>query len=433
MLSKIALSRVPENVRAVASAIKQASGRAFLVGGPVRDLLLGTEPKDWDVATDLRPDEVIRIFPRATTVGIEFGRVQYSGVDVVSLRGESDYRDKRHPSSVTFEVPVQEDLRRRDFTVNAMAAEFDELSIIDPFGGMSDIERRLLRAVGDARERLAEDPLRMLRAVRFRTVLGFDLDEDVSRLLPGLAPLLEGVSGERVYAELARILAAGAVAQGIRDLDAWGLGRVVLPEVFGGADGTLGLPNHLAEALSFSQPDLPVRLALLFMVGDEATMLSRAQAALDRLGVPSEVRQAVFWLVRSAGESGFLRQSLASGDTDGAYLARRLLDEAGGLQVRRLADVLQAMWRASGKGGSSEESLVLAAGLRAVGLDDPGAEPCVPQLVISGEDVMRALGLQAGPLVGEALAHLKERVFRDPGLNRKDLLEANLREWWRGR
>lgn len=426
MLSKFDLSRVPENVRSVASAIGRASGRAFLVGGPVRDLLMGVEPADWDVATDLSPEQVLGIFPRASTSGIEFGRVQYLGVDVVSLRGESGYADRRHPSSVTFGVPVEEDLRRRDFTVNAMAAEFDELLVIDPFDGRGDIEKHLLRAVGDARERLSEDPLRMLRAVRFKTALALDLDPAVAAALPGLAHLLTSVSGERVYAELSRILLAQAVQEGMLDLHRFGLGQVVLPEVF-------AIPYEAVErvalSVSLAPAELPTRLALLL----GATSPDIARAVLERLGAPSDIREPALWLLKNSSESGFLRKALSEGEQDPAYLTRKLLDEAGARQVCRLDDFFQASWRGSGNAGVPTESAALAAGLHAVQADSQSGDLELPSLAVSGEDVMTSLGLQPGPGVGEALAYLKERVFRAPGLNRKDLLLAILLRWWRER
>jgi tRNA nucleotidyltransferase (CCA-adding enzyme) len=463
MQERLDCALIPENVSSVASAIREASGRAFLVGGPVRDLLLGLPPQDWDVATDLSPQEVLRVFPGASTVGIEFGRVEVSGVDVVSLRGETGYLDGRHPSSVTFGVPIEEDLRRRDFTVNAMAAEFDDMEIIDPFGGREDVSRRILRAVGDARRRLAEDPLRILRAVRLKTVLGFNLDPSVSALLLVLAGTLRSVSGERVFAELSRILLSGAVYQGIRDLSAYGAGEVILPEVFPGGSrapahgGTserlpggppvcstpgCGDVDSLARALSYSSPDLSTRLALLFMggatpaQGGEA-VLARAQSGLGRLAAPSDVRQAVFWLIRNAGPAGFVEESLRGGERNVAYLARRLSAEAGRGQVVSLIDAWQAMWRAAGNEGFPAAASALVAGLWMTRGEDSdaaarGSTAPVP-LALSGEDVMKVLGQKAGPIVGEALDHLKDAVLRHPGLNRRDLLESALRVWWRRR
>jgi tRNA nucleotidyltransferase (CCA-adding enzyme) len=443
MRERLDPAAIPAHVAKVASALRAASGRAFLVGGPVRDLLLGRMPADWDIATDLSPDDVLRVFPGATTVGIEFGRVEVDGVDVVSLRGESGYLDRRHPSFVTFGVPVEEDLKRRDFTINAMAAEFDELAVIDPFGGREDLARRLVRTVGDPRERLAEDPLRILRVVRFKTLLDMDLDPAISGLLPEVTGTLATVSGERVFSELARILVSPAVCQGMRDLIAYGLGPIVLPEVFVGGEGDGAIAERTGRAMSLASLDLVTRLAVLFAVGagdlylgsalgathDQREALCASEAAFDRFNVPSSLRRDVAWLLRGVGDSGLVGRALAGGENNAAYLARKLVDEAGREQVSRLVDVEQSAWRAAENQGLPGAAAAVAAGLREAG----GEAAAVPgTLALTGEDVMAILG-KRGPVVGEALGYLKEAVLRDPSRNRRDLLEDALREWWRRR
>jgi len=443
MRERLDPAAIPAHVAKVASALRAASGRAFLVGGPVRDLLLGRMPADWDIATDLSPDDVLRVFPGATTVGIEFGRVEVDGVDVVSLRGESGYLDRRHPSFVTFGVPVEEDLKRRDFTINAMAAEFDELAVIDPFGGREDLARRLVRTVGDPRERLAEDPLRILRVVRFKTLLDMDLDPAISGLLPEVTGTLATVSGERVFSELARILVSPAVCQGMRDLIAYGLGPIVLPEVFVGGEGDGAIAERTGRAMSLASLDLVTRLAVLFAVGagdlyrgsalgathDQREALRASEAAFDRFNVPSSLRRDVAWLLRGVGDSGLVGRALAGGENNAAYLARKLVDEAGREQVSRLVDVEQSAWRAAENQGLPGAAAAVAAGLREAG----GEAAAVPgTLALTGEDVMAILG-KRGPVVGEALGYLKEAVLRDPSRNRRDLLEDALREWWRRR
>ncbi len=404
MQDKLPYSLIPPEVRGVASALKDARGRAYLVGGPVRDLILGKTPLDWDIATDLTPDRVLTVFPSATTVGIEFGRVQVFGIDVVSLRGESGYFDRRHPATVKFGVAVKEDLRRRDFTMNAMAAEFDDLFVVDPFGGREDLQRGLIRTVGDPRSRLSEDPLRILRAVRFRAVLGMQLDSSLSALLPELAASLSSVSGERVYAEMEKILLSPGAGQGIMDLRDYGLGAAVLPEVYGSGNDSLGI-ERIAAALSTSTPDPVTRWAILFAGrGCEA-----AQRAFGRLNVPAALRQSVCWLLRNAGSS----------ESDSAYLVRRLVDAGGIEQVRRLAD----FERAIGLDSSS-----LAEGLKQVG----SLASAVAPLALTGDDVMRMLGID-GPAIGEALSYLKDLVLRNPDINVRDALEGALRDWWRRR
>lgn len=417
MPRKIDCAAIPRSVLDVASAIRGAAGRAFLVGGPVRDLMLGKTPSDWDIATDLAPDDVLRIFPCAATVGIEFGRVQVSGIDVVSLRREAGYIDRRHPDAVTFGVPVEEDLRRRDFTINAMAAEFDDFTVIDPFGGADDLGRRVIRAVGDAQKRLAEDPLRILRALRFRTVLGMNLDPEVAALLPELAPLLGGVSAQRVFGELRRILLAPGVYQGILDLQDYGLGQVVLPSVFGAGSSSVEMA---ARALSMSPPDLVTRLAVLF---GAACGAEPARTALAGLNVQVSLKQDVSWVLGNAGQEGPTGRSIESGERDFAYLARRIVDSGSLDQVYRLIDFEQALWRARGNRGFSPVASALVAGLVVA------ADNLAGPLALTGDDVVKILAT-SGPAVGEALSYLKDFVMRDPSANVREALESALREWW---
>lgn len=402
-----------------------------MVGGALRDFLMGLDPVDWDIATNLAPDKLVALFPGCSQVGIEFGSVNVKGIDVVSLRREEDYRDGRHPSSVSFGASIAEDLKRRDFTVNAMAAEFPALEIIDPFGGREDLSSQLLRVVGDPETKLGEDPLRIMRAIRFKTVLGFNLEPSLSRAILSLAPRIKAVSGVRIFAELSKIIVSPSVYQGIKDLDAYRIGEFILPEIFG-----RGAVDRVALALSLSDLDLPLRLALLFRAGiadggadgeaGEGELASTVQSALSRWGVPGGLAKKVQWLIKSSSPSGFLAGRIAQGERDQAYIVRRLLDEAGSDDVERLADLFVSLWRASGRVGFPLESRAIEAGLWELA---PNAGQIV--LALSGKDVIETLGVTSGPEVGEALRYLKEAVFRDPKKNEKGVLLGLLRRWKR--
>lgn len=402
---------IPNSVWAVASDLRSAGGRAFLVGGPVRDLLQKKMPKDWDIATDLSPSQVLLALPSAVTVGIEFGRVQFSGVDVVSLRSESGYLDGRHPSSVSFGASLDEDLCRRDFTVNAMAAEFPDLEVVDPFGGMADLAARVLRTVGPARDRLAEDPLRILRAIRFKTVMGMNMEHCLAAALPQIAGLLANISGERIYAELRWILQSPGVYQGILDLDGYGVGRVVLPEVFSCEHGCVEMT---ARAVSMSPPDLNTRLGLLFWLAGRAA----AEKAFARLHLDNALRDGVDWILHHA-ES--VRTTGPGSDL--AYGARVLAEDGGWANLYRLVDFQLAVWRALGRDGLDPRAASLIAGIVLAGERLPGS------LALSGTDIMRITGSE-GPLVGEALSFLRDLVLRDPESNSRGRLEDAIREWW---
>jgi tRNA nucleotidyltransferase (CCA-adding enzyme) len=249
-------SKIPFKVLAIASALRDSGGNPLIVGGPVRDVLLGKQPLDWDIAVNMDPHQVLRVFPGACTVGIEYGRVSVGDVDVVSLRAEKDYHDKRHPSQVMFGVPLEKDLERRDFTINAMAWDPFTGEIFDPFGGLNDLERRALVCVGLASERFEEDPLRILRAVRLKTCLGLNLDAELVEAIRACKGLLSQLPGERVFAEVKRILVSPSAYQGIVDLYEYGISAVVLPEVD-------KAPNQAAVGISVCQPDLATRLGVL--------------------------------------------------------------------------------------------------------------------------------------------------------------------------
>lgn len=182
---------------------------AYPVGGCVRDLLLGRKPGDVDVCTSARPEEVMALFPRAVPTGLQHGTVTVptadGNVEITTFRREGGYADSRHPDAVSFDVGLTEDLSRRDFTVNAMALGRDG-AVVDPFGGREDLQKKIVRCVGEADKRFSEDALRMLRAVRFAAQLDFEIEEDTAAALTRNAYRVERVSRERIKAELEKIL-----------------------------------------------------------------------------------------------------------------------------------------------------------------------------------------------------------------------------------
>lgn len=189
--------------------LENAGFEAYIVGGAVRDYLLGKVPHDMDVASNAYPEEVKKLFNRTVDIGIEHGTVlvlmEGEGIEVTTFRTESEYTDLRRPDKVEFVQSLEEDLKRRDFTINAMAMD-KELAIIDPFGGKNDLEKCLIRAVGDAGERFQEDALRMLRAVRFSGQLNFAIEEGTLAAIRSHAPLIRAVAVERLKNELDKIL-----------------------------------------------------------------------------------------------------------------------------------------------------------------------------------------------------------------------------------
>ena len=209
--------------------------QAYLVGGCVRDLVMGREPKDYDVSTDATPDQVVKLYPDSLTVGAQFGVVivprPEGNVEVATFRSDGRYADGRHPNEVRYAKTPQEDVRRRDFTINGLLLDPVDNQVLDYVGGQGDIRARRIRAIGNPLDRFQEDRLRMLRAVRFAARFGFSLDAAALEAIRQLAPLIHDVSAERVRDEILKILTEGQARRGFELLDETGLLKEVLPEI----------------------------------------------------------------------------------------------------------------------------------------------------------------------------------------------------------
>jgi putative nucleotidyltransferase with HDIG domain len=221
--------------RSIVAQLRAAGYQAYLVGGCVRDMLLGRAPKDFDVATDARPDRVSELFERSEQVGAHFGvvlvRENTSQVEVATFRSDASYSDGRRPDAVCFESDPRQDVMRRDFTINALLLDPDTKEVLDFTGGREDLRRRTIRAIGDPEARFQEDHLRLIRAVRFAARLGFEIEPDTMAAIQRLHGLIVNVSPERVRDELARILTEGGARRGFELLDETGLLADILPEV----------------------------------------------------------------------------------------------------------------------------------------------------------------------------------------------------------
>lgn len=259
MESQIAC-RIPSYVKAVTDALQKAGHRGYLVGGSLRDLLLGKTPHDYDLTTDATPDEMLEIFSAFRTIptGLKHGTLtvmsEGNPIEVTTHRVDGDYLDSRRPESVSFTRRLEEDLSRRDFTVNAMAWN-QELGLVDLFGGRDDLQRGVIRAVGNPVARFTEDALRILRAFRFSAQLNFAIDPDTLAAAGLQREGLSKISAERVFSEIKRLLVAPAAARGLAALCESGCER----EVFHG----LPLRHELFERLEALPPEAALRLALL--------------------------------------------------------------------------------------------------------------------------------------------------------------------------
>ncbi len=394
---------IPAPVRAVCERLKEAGHDAYAVGGAVRDVLLGRPIGDWDVATGAYPEEVLALFRRTIPTGLQHGTVTVlvgkgagrMSIEVTTFRGEGGYSDGRHPDQVEFGVTLEEDLERRDFVVNAIAFDPVAGTLHDPFGGVDDLARRRLRAVGDPVARFGEDGLRVLRAVRFAATLEFELDPATEAAIPGALSVLARVSRERVRVELDKLLAAGAPSRGLVIAARTGILSEVFPE--------------LGDAWSAE------RIAAV----DAAPPEARWAALLHGL-TPAEGDAVARRLTLSNLERGGLVRLLEALPPPAASVGDAALRRRVGAIGRDRAAVLAGLWRALGADAA------LAERLRAVAASPA---PVVPaELAIKGQDVMRILAIPAGPRVGEILRALFERVLDEPGLNQPAELERLVRE-----
>ena len=437
----------PASVRAVMERLWDHGHAAYVVGGSVRDALLGRAADDWDLATDARPDRLLAVFPGAVyenqfgTVAIREGDAVH---EVTTFRTDHDYADFRRPHRVEFGDDIRLDLARRDFTVNAIAwgaearggstaagrtsmAGAPASSIVDPFGGVADVERRLIRAVGDPAARFQEDALRMVRAVRLAAVLEFDIDPPTQAAIRSNAALARHVSGERVAAELGKLLASPRPSVGVRLLEDTGLLAVLLPELA----GQRGIPqnkiagedllDHTLRTVDAAPAGDPVVrwAALLHDLGKPSTIDEgpfrghdvvggeMARALLDRLHLPRAVTDRVVHLVRNH----MFTYEATWGDAG----VRRFIQRVGKDAIDELFALREADNAGSGvpreAHGLDELKARVAAELAASVVLD------LSRLAVNGDDLMTELGLPQGPHLGKLLDELLEMVIAEPKRN----------------
>jgi len=434
--------------------LRAGGHQAYLVGGTLRDVLLGRAGTALlDVASDRRPDEVLALFPRVEPIGLAHGTVLVLldglALECTTFRREGAYADARHPDGVEFAgVGLDEDLARRDFTVNAMA--FDPLSGVlrDAHDGLADLERRVLRAVGDPLARFREDALRPLRAARFAATLEFGVEPGTRAALGGVSDRARLVALERVREELVKLMTAPRPSVGFELLREAGLLELWLPELA----RCRGVPQnrfhaydvytHSLEVCDHAPAAKPVVrwAALLHDIGKPDTRVERrgdgtfyghqsvgaelADGLLARLRFPGDERGAIVHLVR---EHMFDYRSEWS-DAAVRRWIRRVGEEAiADLFDLRIADLL-------GNGLRTGFPAQLEPLRRRVARVLAGSHALrVGDLAVSGRDVMEALGLGPGPVVGETLEALLEEVIEDPGRNTRERLLARLAERRAGR
>lgn len=431
--------QLPEKVNTIIQTLQEHGYEAYAVGGCVRDSLLGREPGDWDITTSASPDETKKLFARTVDTGIEHGTVTVllgkEGFEVTTYRIDGKYEDSRHPTEVIFTRNLREDLLRRDFTINAMAYN-DTEGIVDIFGGMDDLKRKIIRCVGNARERFGEDALRIMRGVRFAAQLGFSLEKETKEAMTELAPTLEKISAERIQTELVKLLVSDS-PELIREAYHLGVTAVILPEfdemMRTGQETKYhryDVGEHTVQAVCNVPPDKVLRLTMLLhdvakpemktvdadgtahFKGHDIRGEQKAKEILRRLKFDNDTIHKVTKLVRwhdyrMPAEKKNVRKAMSkiSAELFPMYLL-----------VKRADILAHSMYR-------REEELENLSGLQKCYEEIVADHECVSlkQLAVTGTDLI-GIGMKPGKQIGEVLNELLRIVLEYPEFNNKEHL-----------
>ncbi len=457
--------KIPPEVSRITATLEKAGFEAYLVGGCVRDLLMDRKPKDWDITTNATPEQIIGLFEKTVyentfgTVGVCVPRdlpavagtspEEYDIIEVTPYRTEAEYSDSRHPDEVKWSQKLEDDLKRRDFTVNALAldpatADKSKGQIIDLFEGIKDIQNKTLRTVGEPDERFSEDALRMLRAVRFSVQLGFTLSHETLESIYKKNNLLLKVSAERIRDEFIKIIESPAPANGVVLLQKLGLLKHIVPELEEGIGCEQGgahlfdVYEHLLQALQHAADkkwSLEIRLAALFhdigkprtrrpgekkaytFYGHEVVGARMAEKILARLKFPKKESELIVALVRN---------HMFFSDTEQITLSavRRIITKIGVDNIWTLMNIRECD-RVGMKKKEAPYRLRKYHAMIEECLRDPIS---VSQLKVDGVILMKELNIKPGPRMGWMLHALLEEVLDDPAKNTREYLDARVKE-----
>lgn len=433
---------LPRKVRYIIEALESQGYEAYAVGGCIRDSLLNRSPQDWDITTSAKPEEVKKVFNRTIDTGIQHGTVTVlldrEGFEVTTYRIDGKYEDGRHPKEVVFTPNLKEDLKRRDFTINAMAYN-ESQGLIDLFGGAEDLKQGIVRCVGDARARFSEDALRMMRAVRFGAQLGFSIEEETGAAIKELAPTLSKISAERIQTELVKLVVSDH-PQEMRILYETGLTAVMLPEFDAMMETEQNNPHHkcsVGEHTILAMENVPgekvLRLAMLFhdvakpvcittdeegihhFHGHPGVGKDMTEKILRRLKFDNDTIERVCTLVKGHDDNppvtprnirrAMVRTGLSAYPDIFAVKRADILAQSDYKRQEKL-DYLREYEKCYKKIIESRECLSLK------------------ELAVNGRDLIE-LGIPSGPELGEVLKKLLDIVLEEPERNtREELLAA---------
>lgn len=439
---------IPNYVERVIDRLLDKGYDAYIVGGSIRNILMDKQPTDWDIASSAEPHEVIKVFPyeKVIKTGEKYGTVtiicQGGRVEVTTFRSEGGYRDGRHPDWVHFEKNIERDLSRRDFTINAVAYN-KKRGIIDPFDGVGDIIRKRICAVGNPEERFLEDGLRMIRAVRFSTILAFEIEESTFNAIKKLAEKIKQVSTERIRDELFKILSAPNPSRGMELLLETGLIKYILPEITLAVDFDQNNPNHdrnvfehILCVLDKTPNVIHVRLAALFHDAGKPYCYSTgedgighfyghsdkgsqiASKTLLHLKCPNNLIKKVETLVDNHMSYFFMTDELK---------VKQLIRSIGKDNIFDLLSLQKADVMC--KKNREYESSILIIEKTIKKIIDNKEPVCLHDLAIDGNEI-KHMGFAEGAIIGKILEDLMEEVLICPELNRKDLLMKIVKDRW---
>lgn len=436
---------LPEKVQYILHTLEEAGFEAYAVGGCVRDSLLGREPDDWDITTSARPQQVKAVFPRTIDTGIQHGTVTVmmgkEGFEVTTYRIDGEYEDSRHPKEVIFTANLVEDLKRRDFTINAFAYN-DRSGIVDAFDGMTDLQNGIIRCVGEAKERFTEDALRMMRAVRFSAQLGYSIEEKTKEAIIELAPNLKNISAERIQVELVKLLQSPHPDY-LRIAYDLGITKVILPEFDRAMETPQNNPHHvynvgehLLHTLLYVKPDRSLRIAALLhdiakpdteetdsdgishFHGHADAGEEKAAAILRRLKFDNDTISKVKKYVKYHDYKIEPRPRAV----------RRALNKIGKEYFEQILELKQADMLAQSTYQREEKEENLRQ-VRALYEEILRKEECVSlkELALTGKDLME-LGVPQGKQLGMILQQLLEDVLENPEHNTREYLVTLVRQ-----
>lgn len=445
--------RIPQEIQSIIKTLEGAGFEAYIVGGSVRDFLMNKKPQDWDMTTSAKPEEIQKLFPKSfynntfgtvTVVNQETEDEALKNIEITTYRVESEYKDSRHPAKVEFTPKLEEDLKRRDFTVNAMALreQNGEQEIIDLFDGQNDIAKKIIRAVGTPDERFQEDALRMMRAIRFAVKLDFEIEKETFQSIQQNNELLKKISQERIRDELTKIIVSDDPSRGIELLHEAKLLTHIIPELEDGV-GVSQNRHHIYtiyEHLLFSLKNCPskkleVRLAALLHdiakpqtkigEGPESTFYNHdfvgakvTQKILRRLKFSNEIVEKTAHLVKN-------HMFYYNTDEVSEAGVRRLIRRVGMENLKDLMDLRIADRLGSGTPKAKPYKLRHLEYL----IEKVSKDPISPKMLkINGKIIMQKLSIPPGPKIGAILKVLLAEIIEEPQKNTEAYLENRVLE-----